>query len=157
MKIIIIGATGTIGSAVASAPDAKHEVIRASRTGSVKVDLADRSSISSLFAAVARFDALVCCADSVSLAPFDSLSEEAFQLSLSNKLFGQINIVREAIGWLRDHGSITITSGQIPAMSGSAAGALTNAGLAAFVRAVALGLPRGIRINTVARGGCKRH
>ncbi len=39
MKIIVIGATGTIGAAVANALAAKkHEVVRASRQGEVKVN-----------------------------------------------------------------------------------------------------------------------
>jgi nucleoside-diphosphate-sugar epimerase len=33
MKIVVIGATGTIGTAVANALEPKHEVIRVSRTG----------------------------------------------------------------------------------------------------------------------------
>ena len=40
MKIILIGATGTIGAKVADALSAKkHEVIRASRNGDIKVNL----------------------------------------------------------------------------------------------------------------------
>ncbi len=39
MKVIVIGATGTIGRAVADALAAGHEVVRASRQGDVKVEL----------------------------------------------------------------------------------------------------------------------
>ncbi|MFG1998170.1 hypothetical protein ACGFNU_03360 [Spirillospora sp. NPDC048911] len=41
MKIIVIGATGTIGSAVAGLLEKEHEVVRASRRGPVTVDLDD--------------------------------------------------------------------------------------------------------------------
>ena len=34
MRIIVIGATGTIGSAVAAVLEERHAVVRASRTGS---------------------------------------------------------------------------------------------------------------------------
>jgi uncharacterized protein YbjT (DUF2867 family) len=42
MKILVIGATGTIGGAVAQALEARHEVLRASHARSAfAVDLAD--------------------------------------------------------------------------------------------------------------------
>jgi uncharacterized protein YbjT (DUF2867 family) len=48
MKIIVIGATGTIGVEVAKALLANgHEVIRASRNGEVKVNLEDSASLDS--------------------------------------------------------------------------------------------------------------
>jgi uncharacterized protein YbjT (DUF2867 family) len=46
MKIIIIGATGTIGSEVVKAIlQNKHEVVRASRNGEVKVNLVHPGSL----------------------------------------------------------------------------------------------------------------
>jgi uncharacterized protein YbjT (DUF2867 family) len=52
MKVVVIGATGTIGAAVANALEPRHQVVRASRTGPVKVDLNDPSSIDALSAFV---------------------------------------------------------------------------------------------------------
>jgi hypothetical protein len=50
MKIIVIGATGTIGSEVVKALSLKrHEVVRASRNGEVKVTLDDPASVRALF------------------------------------------------------------------------------------------------------------
>ena len=50
MKIIVIGATGTIGSEVAKALSLKkHEVLRGSRNGDVKVNLDDPASIRAMF------------------------------------------------------------------------------------------------------------
>jgi nucleoside-diphosphate-sugar epimerase len=48
MKIVIIGGTGTIGAAVASALEPRHQVTRVSRTGSIKADMNDSSSIDAL-------------------------------------------------------------------------------------------------------------
>ncbi|MEV6902013.1 NAD-dependent epimerase/dehydratase family protein [Amycolatopsis sp. NPDC051372] len=63
MKIIAVGASGTVGSAVAAALEAAgHGVVRASRRGPVQVDLEDTSSIEALFRAVPQVDAVVCCA-----------------------------------------------------------------------------------------------
>jgi uncharacterized protein YbjT (DUF2867 family) len=49
MKIIVIGATGTIGKAVADALATRHEVVRASRRGETRVDLTNPASIATLF------------------------------------------------------------------------------------------------------------
>jgi NAD(P)-dependent dehydrogenase (short-subunit alcohol dehydrogenase family) len=150
MKVVVVGATGTIGSRVAKALEGGHEVIRASRRGEPRVDLADPASIAGLFASVSDIDAVVCCAASAPLAP---LRDPGFMSSMQSKLFGQVELVRQAIEHLRDVGSITLTSGAIPeATPGSAGGALVNAGLEAFVRAAAVEMPRGIRLNAVSPG-----
>lgn len=153
MKVVVIGATGTIGAAVAHALAARHEVVRASRSAPVRADLADPASLNALFGSVKEIDAVVCCAASVRLAPFASLSDTDFCLSLSGKLLGQIGLVRRALHHVRDGGSITLTSGKFAQpIPGSAAGALANEGLEAFVRHVAIELPRSLRINVVSPG-----
>jgi NAD(P)-dependent dehydrogenase (short-subunit alcohol dehydrogenase family) len=150
VKIVVVGATGTIGSELAAALAAEHDVVRASRKGDPKVDLADAGSIAALFAAVGTVDAVVCCAAS---APLTALSDERFVPSLQGKLIGQVELARRAVEHLRDGGSMTLTSGRIPdATPGSAGGALVNAGLEAFVRAAAVEMPRGIRLNAVSPG-----
>jgi len=150
VKVLIVGATGTIGSAVAGALAERHEVIRASRQGDPRVDLADRASIGGLFAAVDGVDAVVCCAASAPLTP---LADDAFLPSLEGKLLGQVELTRRAVEHLRDGGSVTLTSGKIPeATPGSAGGALVNAGIEAFVTAVAVEVPWGIRVNAVSPG-----
>jgi NAD(P)-dependent dehydrogenase (short-subunit alcohol dehydrogenase family) len=150
MRVVVVGATGTIGSSVADALEARHEVIRASRRGEPRVDLADPGSIAALFASVNQIDAVVCCAASAPLTP---LQDPGFMSSMQSKLFGQLELVRQAIEQLRDGGSITLTSGKIPeATPGSAGGALVNAGLEAFVRAAAVDMPREIRLNAVSPG-----
>ena len=145
MKVLVVGATGTIGSAVAEALAVRHEVITVSRPD---VDLNDPRT----FAAVldADLDAIVCCAAS---APLIALSDDRFVGSIGAKLIGQVELVRAALGALNDGGSITVTSGKIPeALPGSAGGALVNAGLEAFVAAAAVETPRGLRINAVSPG-----
>ena len=151
MKIIVIGATGTIGTAVVNALEARHEVVRASRHGYVRVDVGDPESMSTLFASVSDIDAVVCCAANVQLTPLTSLSDDDLAHGLNNKLLGQVNLVRHALGYLRDGGSITLTSGTfVQPIPGSAVGALVNAGLEGFVRAAALDMPRGLRVNAVS-------
>jgi NAD(P)-dependent dehydrogenase (short-subunit alcohol dehydrogenase family) len=150
MNVIVVGATGTIGREVAGALEPRHDVVRASRTGNPRVDLTDLGSIGALAGALSDADAVVCCAASAPLTPLD---DEGFFPSLQGKLLGQVELARTAIRHLRDGGSITLTSGQIPeATPGSAGGALVNAGVEAFVQAAAVELSRGVRLNVVSPG-----
>jgi NAD(P)-dependent dehydrogenase (short-subunit alcohol dehydrogenase family) len=155
MKILVIGATGTIGAAVSEALDGRHEVIRASLSRSaLAVDLADPESIKRLYASVGTVDAVVGAAGKAAFGPLLALSDEDFSLGLTSKLMGQVNLVRLGVDALADRGSFTLTSGFLSRFPtpGSAAISLVNAGLEGFVRAAALDLPRGLRINAVAPG-----
>ena len=155
MKILVIGATGTIGAAIAHALEAQHEVLRASHSHSpLTVDLADQASIKRLYAAVGPVDAVVSAAGQAAFRPLLALSDADYTLGLTNKLMGQINLVRLGVELVRDGGSFTLTSGILSRqpMPGGAAISMVNAGLEGFVRSAALELPRGIRINVVAPG-----
>ena len=155
MKILLIGATGTIGAAVAQALSARHEVLRASHSrAELTVDLADPESIKRLYAKVGRVNAVVSAAGQAAFRPLLALSAADFSLGLSNKLMGQVNLVRFGVEALGGAGSFTLTSGILSRqpMPGGAAISMVNAGLEGFVRAAALDLPHGIRINAVAPG-----
>ena len=153
MKVVVIGATGTIGKAVVRALSGRHEVIEASRSHAAHpVDITSKDSIQRLLQAVAPFDALVSVTGAARFKGLTELTDEDFQFSLSNKLMGQINLARLALPHLREKGSITLTSGVLSQepMKGSAAISLVNAGLEGFARAAALEAPRGIRVNVVS-------
>jgi NAD(P)-dependent dehydrogenase (short-subunit alcohol dehydrogenase family) len=153
MKIIVIGATGTIGAAVANALAAKkHEVVRASRQGEVKVNIEEQATIGALFAVVRNADAVISCAGSAVFKPFAELTDADYALGLRSKLMGQVGLARIAKDHLNDGGSITLTTGilAMQPMLGSASISLVNAGLEGFVRAAALELPRKLRINAVS-------
>ncbi|WP_131736462.1 short chain dehydrogenase [Actinomadura roseirufa] len=151
MKIVVIGAGGTIGSAVVALLEREHEVVRASRRGPVRVDMDDEGSVDELFTAVRDVDAVVCCAASGALVPLTS--DDDFLAATRGKLLGQVHLVRRAARHLRDGGSVTLTSGTFEEpMLGMASGVLVNAGLEAFVRAAAPEMPRGLRVNAVSPG-----
>ncbi|MEV0248533.1 short chain dehydrogenase [Nocardia sp. NPDC050712] len=153
MKILVIGATGTIGSAVAEGLAARHDVVRAARRGPLRVDMAEAATIDALFTEVREVDAVVCCAASGGLTPLDVPSDTAFWSGLDGKLLGQVNLVRRALSHVRDGGSVTLTSGRFAEpVPGSSLGYLVNAGLEAFVHAAATEMPRGVRLNTVSPG-----
>jgi len=153
MKVIVIGATGTIGSAVVNAIGSRHEVIPVSHSKCViQVDIADQASITRMFESTARIDAVICAAGLAKFGPMDTLSDEDFAFCLDNKLMGQVNLVREGMRYINDNGSITLTSGILSSkpMQGSTAISLVNAGVEGFARAAALEAPRGIRVNVVS-------
>jgi NAD(P)-dependent dehydrogenase (short-subunit alcohol dehydrogenase family) len=155
MKILVVGATGTIGAPLTQALEPRHEVIRASHSRSaLTVDLADPASIKRLYARVGAVDAVVSAAGRAAFRPLLALSDADFALSLTNKLMGQVNLVRYGVEVLSDGGSFTLTSGILSRqpMPGGTAISMVNAGLEGFVRAAALDLPSGVRINAVAPG-----
>jgi len=153
MRILVVGATGTIGRAVVAALSASNEVISASlRSTTVKVDIADPASIQQMYRSVGRLDAVVCAAGQAKFAPLAQLSEADFRFCLDNKLMGQVNLVRFGFQHVEDGGSFTLTTGilaQAP-IPGSAAISLVNAAVEGFIRAAALEAPRKIRVNAVS-------
>jgi NADP-dependent 3-hydroxy acid dehydrogenase YdfG len=151
MKVLLIG-TGVLGGAVAEALAPRHEIVRASRRGEVKVDIEDKRSIEALFETVRGVDAVVVAPGGAGWGKLEALTDEDFAFSLRGKLMGQVNVVRVGLRHLRDGGSITVTSGILSRdpMPESAAVSLVNAGLEGFVRAAALNLPRGLRVNAVS-------
>lgn len=153
MRILIVGAHGTIGSEVVKALSAKNEIIEASRTHTeVKVDIRDAASIRAMYDKVGKVDAVVSAAGSGAWKPLAQLTDEDFETSLRYKLMGQVNLIRYGLDHVSDRGSVTVTSGILSRdpMQGSAAISLVNAGLEGFVRAAALEAPRGIRVNVVS-------
>jgi len=153
MKVMLIGATGTIGRAIATALSPRHEVIAISRhTEPLRLDISSAQSVRALFSAAGSVDAVISATGAARFKPLAQLDDEDFAFSLQNKLMGQVNVVREGLQKVREGGVIVVTSGilsRLPA-PGSAAISLVNAGLEGFVRAAALEATRGVRVNVVS-------
>ncbi len=155
MRIVVIGATGTIGRAVVSHLASRHEVVQVAHSqGDYRIDLESVESIRALYERLGSVDAVVSAAGVARFKPLEKLTDEDFAVSLHNKLMGQVNLVRLGLRAVRDNGSFTLTSGVLARqpMPGSAAISLVNAGIEGFMRAAKLELPRGIRINAVSPG-----
>ena len=153
MRVIVIGGTGTIGSAVVKRLSTRHEVVVVGhKKGTFQVDLASPDSITSLFKAVGTCDAVVSTAGVAKFASLDDLTYDDYFIGLKNKLMGQANLVRIGKPFVTNHGSFTLTSGVLSQnpMKGSCAISMVNAGLEGFVRAAAIDLPRGLRVNVVS-------
>jgi NAD(P)-dependent dehydrogenase (short-subunit alcohol dehydrogenase family) len=152
MRIVVVGGTGTIGKAIVAALSGGHEVLVASRSSKIRVDIADPDSIRSMYRSIGDLDAVVSASGDARFRPLEELSDEDFAYSLRHKLMGQVNLVRYGMKSVRDGGSFTLTSGVLARrpMPGSGAVSLVNAGLEGFGRAAALEAPRGIRVNVVA-------
>ena len=155
MKIVVVGATGTIGKAVVEALAGRHEVVKVGkRGGDRQVDITDSESIRRLFEQVGRFDALVCAAGKVHFGELSAMTEKEMAVGLNDKLMGQVNLVLIGQDHVNDQGSFTLTSGLLshdPIRYGASA-SLVNGAIDAFVRAAAIELPRGVRINAVSPG-----
>jgi NAD(P)-dependent dehydrogenase (short-subunit alcohol dehydrogenase family) len=153
MRILIVGSSGTIGRAVVAALKGRHELVLASmREAPEQVDISNPASIRALYARVGRVDAVVSTAGPAAFKPLAELTDADFAFSLSNKLMGQVNLVRFGVDSVADAGSFTITAGSLarePARK-AAAVSLVNAGLEGFGRSAALELPRGQRLNVVS-------
>jgi NAD(P)-dependent dehydrogenase (short-subunit alcohol dehydrogenase family) len=95
MRVLLVGATGTIGRAVVAALEGRHEVVPVSfHKAAVKLDLASLESIAAMYRQVGAVDAVVCAAGQAKFAPFADLTDADFAFSVANKLMGQVNLVR---------------------------------------------------------------
>lgn len=152
-KIVVIGATGTLGQAVTAELKARHEVIEVGATrGRYRVDSTDPASIERLFREIGKVDGVVTATGKLHFGPLPQMSIEQFWVGLRDKLMGQINVVLAAQQYVNDGGSFTLTSGIVgdePIREGANA-TTVNLALEGFVRGAAIELPRGIRINVVS-------
>nr|WP_315394937.1 short chain dehydrogenase [uncultured Duganella sp.] len=153
MKVVVIGATGTIGSAVAAELGRRHDIVGVgTRSGQYQADIADMAQVRAMFARVGKVDAVVVAAGALHVGPFDELRPEHFHIGLASKLMGQVNVALAARDYLNDGGSITLTSGVDTdhPIRGAVAASTANAAVVGFVRGAAIELPRGLRINVVS-------
>ena len=155
MRILIAGASGTIGQAVVKDLSRRHDIVKAGRSsGDLTVDLTSADSVKAMYAKLGKVDAVIACAGHVHFGPLSAMTPDQFRKGLDDKLMGQINLVLLGIAHVNDGGSFTLTSGILdrdPIRAGANASAV-NGAINAFVKAAAIEMPRGIRINAVSPG-----
>ncbi|GGJ88282.1 short chain dehydrogenase [Lentibacillus kapialis] len=153
MRILVVGASGTIGQKVVETLKPSHEVLRAGRNGAdVKVDIMSPDSITAMYKSIGHIDAVINASGGANFKTVSDLTPELNEKGVESKLKGQINLVLLGREYLNNGGSFTLTTGVMmddPIPMGSSA-AMANGGVKAFVKAAAIEMPRGIRINCVS-------
>jgi NAD(P)-dependent dehydrogenase (short-subunit alcohol dehydrogenase family) len=152
MKIIVIGASGTIGKAVVEQLGARHDIVTVGRnSGQYRVRIEEHADVASLFERTGPVDGVVVAAGELHFGPLTEMTPEQFYVGLNSKLMGQVNVALAAQHKLNDGGVITLTSGSVgthPIRYGANASTVNRA-LEGFVLGAAVELPRGLRINLV--------
>ena len=153
MKIIIVGATGTMGKHLTNAFEKGNEVVRASsKGGDIQVDITSTESIENMFRQVGAFDALISTAGPTYVGPWNKMTDKEFRKGMDGKMMGQINLVLIGQHYINPKGSFSLITGALTndPQKNFANASAANGAVEAFVRAAAIELENGIRINAVS-------
>ncbi|OZI66570.1 short chain dehydrogenase [Bordetella genomosp. 11] len=152
MRILLVGATGFLGTAIARELRDDHELVLASRSDATHpVDIQDDASVRALFEKAGQVDAIVSATGHVHFGPLARMTAEQFDIGLQGKLLGQVRLALIGQHYLRPGGSITLTTGILTeaVIRDGVNATAVNAGIEGFVRAAAFEL-RDARINAVS-------
>ncbi|MDJ1131192.1 short chain dehydrogenase [Streptomyces iconiensis] len=159
MRILLIGAAGTLGTAVHKTLTARgHEIVTVGRhSGDLRHDIEDPEQITRMYraaegaGAAGRLDAVASAAGDVPYKPVLEMTPEDHTAAFRGKVLSQLEVVRQGVSRIAERGSFTLISGVLgrePIPTGSAA-AMTNGAVEAFVRAAAIEIaPQ--RVNAVS-------
>lgn len=153
MKIIIVGASGTMGKYLTEAFQEEHDIITVNtNSGAIPADITDVAAIEKMYREAGAFDALICTAGPTFVGPWSRLTDQEFRKGIEGKLMGQVNLVLIGQHYINPKGSFTLITGALtkePQRNFANAYA-ANGAVEAFVRAAAIELENGIRINAVS-------
>jgi NAD(P)-dependent dehydrogenase (short-subunit alcohol dehydrogenase family) len=153
MKIIIVGATGTMGKYLANAFGKDNEVVKAASTGGdIRVDIRVAESIENMYKQAGAFDALISTAGPTYTGPWNKMTDREFRKGIEGKMLGQINLVLIGQHYINPGGSFSLITGAVTQdpQKNFANASAANGAVEAFVRAAAIELGNGIRINAVS-------
>ena len=153
MKIVVVGASGTLGKALVEHLGQENELVQVAKSqGEYRLDITDGNSIKALFERVGKVDAIVSVTGNLHFGALEEMTAQNFSLGLNDKLLGQVNLALIGQNYLNEGGSITLTSGivsQQPIKGGTNASTV-NAALEGFVKSAAIELKNGQRINAIS-------
>ena len=155
MRVLIVGAFGTIGKYVKKELERDCEIITASLSqGDLQVVLNSTDSINTMYESITNpLDAVVCVASrGVVLKHITEVQISDYQTSLQQKFYGQIHLVLAGMSKLRQGGSFTLTTGIMNRdfIKHGSAPAVVNSAVEGFVKAASLELPNNLRLNAVS-------
>ncbi|MEN2421832.1 short chain dehydrogenase [Streptomyces rimosus] len=157
MKILLIGATGKLGTAVHKTLAGRgHEIITVGRSGGdLRLDIGDPTQVTEVYDRAAErigaLDAVVSAAGDTPFKPVAEMTAEDYAAGFRGKVLSQIELVRQGTARISARGSFTLITGVLardPIPTGSAA-AMANGAVESFVRAAAIDIaPQ--RVNAVS-------
>lgn len=133
MRILLIGGTGTLGTALREALDTRgHEVLKVGRSGGdFRFEITDPAQVSELYERAGRVDAVVSAAGKFPYKSVLDLTPEDYLSAFHDKVASQIDLVRQSVGRTAERGSFTLISGVLgrePIVTGAAASMANGAG-----------------------------
>ncbi|KOT99599.1 short-chain dehydrogenase [Streptomyces rimosus subsp. pseudoverticillatus] len=157
MKILLIGATGKLGTAVHKTLAGRgHEIVTVGRSGGdLRLDIGDPAQVTEVYDRAAErigtLDAVVSAAGDTPFKPVAEMTAEDYAAGFRGKVLSQIELVRQGTARISARGSFTLITGVLardPIPTGSAA-AMANGAVESFVRAAAIDIaPQ--RVNAVS-------
>lgn len=154
MKILLIGASGTLGSKIRKRLEDDNEIIGVGRSsGDIQADITDPASINSLFRKAVNLDAVIVTAGSAPMKPLDEMENDDFMEGIKSKMMGQINVALTAMEYLNEAGSVTLTSGILaedPIPNGTILSTVNNAVNGFVIGSYGEFLQKNLRINVVS-------
>ncbi|WPR70318.1 short chain dehydrogenase [Flavobacterium sp. NG2] len=142
-----------MGTHLVKALENEHEVIKvASKGGDIDTDITSIESIKNMFEQVGSFDALISTAGPTFVGPWNKLDNNTFRKGVEGKMMGQINLVLIGQHYINPGGSFSLITGALteePQVNFANASA-ANGAVEGFVRAAAIELDNGIRINAIS-------
>ena len=155
-RILVIGGTGTIGSAVVRELATDHQVESVGRSTDPPVDLSDLATIDRLADRLAGgppFEAVVVCAGGGLPGRVEDLDLAGALEAFRPKLIGQMAVAQAAPRFVRPGGAVVLTSGILERrpMSGMSHLSMINAALRAFALSAATE-ERSVRTCVVSPG-----
>jgi NAD(P)-dependent dehydrogenase (short-subunit alcohol dehydrogenase family) len=153
MRILLIGATGKLGTAVGETLAGRgHDVVTVARTGGdLRFDITDPAQIAAMYDKAGPLEAVVSATGHVPYKPVTEMAPEDYLAGFRGKVLCQIELVRQGLAHVAERGSFTLITGVLARdfyLTASAA-SMANGAVEAFVRAAAIEIaPR--RVNAVS-------
>lgn len=153
MRILVVGGTGIIGSAIDSLLKEEHEVITVGKSkGDYQADITDKDSLVKLFENVGKVDGIISTCGVAQIGPFQTHSDKDVEVTINSKLKGQVDLIRLGVHSVNENGFILVTTGAASEnyMPGGSLITMANAGLEGYVHAINIEPFNSIRINAVS-------